>query len=400
MKFLLVIDDYMPESTRVGAKMFHELAVQLVKNGHEVTVLTPRINQKKKLVISLLDGVTIWNFKSGRIKDAPFIIRGINESVLSYRAWASIKPLVNKNTFDGIIYYSPSIFFGRVIKKLKTRIKCKSYLVLRDIFPQWAIDSGLLKPYSPITLYFKYFEKVCYEHADYIGLMSQANIENFKGKNKSKCEVLYNWADTSIPTREKQFFSIRDKYNLQNKVVFFYGGNIGHAQDMGNLIRLAKNMHHMTSAHFLFIGQGDEVELIIKMANGLNLENFTYIPSVNQQHYREILTEVDIGLFSLAYTHTFHNFPGKLLSYMAYSLPILGSVNPGNDLINVINNHEAGLITINGQDDLLYENAMKLLSDHELRERIGMSGRKLLIKKFSVKAAASLIERKFQNESY
>ena len=156
MKLALVIDDYLPHSTRIGAKMFHELALELIEQGHQVTVITPQTNQRAKLTEEKLDGVNIWRYKSGPIKDIGNVRRAINESLLSLKAWMAIRSKVSRDTFDGAVYYSPSIFFGGLINRLKARCNCKSYLVLRDLFPQWVIDEGLIKEGSLIARYFHF----------------------------------------------------------------------------------------------------------------------------------------------------------------------------------------------------------------------------------------------------
>lgn len=395
MKIALVIDDYLPSSTRVGAKMFHELAIELRDYGHDITVITPNYQQNTKLVITDLDGIKVWRFKSGPIKDVGKMQRALNETLLSLKAWRAINSYVKHDTFDGVIYYSPSIFWGWLVSKLKKRCSCPAYLVLRDLFPQWVIDAGILKEKSLIVKYFRIFEHYSYKQADNIGLMSDKNLEVFRLQNINyPCEVLRNWAKISQVDHENICrTSIREKLNLQHKIIFFYGGNIGHAQDMANLMRLVKNMHSQENAHFLFIGQGDEVELINSLAAEWQLNNFTYLPSVSQEEFKFILDEVDVGLFSLSAQHTAHNFPGKLLGYMVASLPILGSVNTGNDLLDIVNSYKAGFIHVNGEDVLLLQSAQKLYFDETLRCKIGENSKQLLIDQFSVNSAAMHVEK-------
>ncbi|WP_019276552.1 glycosyltransferase family 4 protein [Vibrio coralliilyticus] len=392
MHLALIIDDYLPNSTRIGAKMFHELAVELKNKGHAVTVITPDENQTASVVIDDLDGIRIWRFKSGAIKDTNKIFRAINESFLSYRAWSSIKKLIKSDSFDGVVYYSPSIFWGGIVKKIKKRCQCRSYLVLRDLFPQWVIDAGMIKPGSIIEKYFRHFESTSYEQADLIGLMSERNVECFQqanGNHKFDVELLRNWTSvTNVNISRTGAESYRQRLGLAGKLIYFYGGNIGHAQDMANLMRLAKNMSTLPDAHFLFVGQGDEVELINNLAEEWKLKNFTYLPSVNQNEFKQILSEVDVGLFSLSKLHTTHNFPGKILGYMNEALPILGSVNSNNDLMPMINNNEAGYIHINGEDDALLSSAVNLYNNIELRTELGNNSRKLIDKEFSVEMAS------------
>jgi glycosyltransferase involved in cell wall biosynthesis len=395
MKIALVIDDYLPSSTRVGAKMFHELAIELRDYGHEITVITPDYQQNVEFRITDLDGITVWRFNSGPIKDVSKLQRAVNESLLSLKAWRAIKSEIKSGTFDGIIYYSPSIFWGMLVNRLKKKCCCPAYLVLRDLFPQWVIDAGMLKENSLIARYFRFFEHYSYKQADQIGLMSEKNLDLFRlQNNKYPSEVLRNWAKIYLTCgKDVSKNSIREKLNLHNKIIFFYGGNIGHAQDMANLMRLVKNMQIHEDAHFLFVGQGDEVNLINSLAKEWNLENFTYLPSVNQDEFKNILAEVDIGLFSLSANHTAHNFPGKLLGYMVDSLPILGSVNKGNDLLDLVNDNEAGFIHVNGEDENLFSSAEQLYFDESLRRKIGGNAKQLLINQFSVNSAAKHIEK-------
>jgi len=398
MKLAIICDDYLPDSTRVGAKMLHELAKELILQGHQPVVITPKsFTFPFKKYEKKIDEVTIWRFWSGKIKDTGSIRRAINESFLSFFAWQQIKLQLKKNTFDGIIYYSPSIFFGPLVAKLKKYFKCRSYLILRDFFPQWAVDANLIKNNSLIHRYFRFFESLSYKNADMIGVMSHGNLKifNHKTNNRFKVQVLRNWANTE-PEDIYNKRDLREILNLKNKIIFFYGGNIGRSQDMKNLMRLANRMKKFRNAHFLFVGQGDEVNLINQLAVKWKLKNFSYLASVTQDEYRSILTQVDIGLFSLSAKHTSHNFPGKLLGYMSYSLPILGSVNKGNDLINLLTDNNAGYITVNGDDDLFFQNAVKLLFSLELRNEIGLAGKELLHKEFNVSRIAGIITNSLQ----
>ncbi len=391
LKILIIVDDYMPYSIKVSAKMMHELACEFKAQGHSVTVVTPHPKLTVKIHISELDGIKVLRFKSGEIKNVNKIKRAVNESLLSFRAWKYGKRFFEENPHDLIVYYSPSIFWGKLVSHLKRLWNAPSYLILRDIFPQWAVDQGLIRRDSLIEKYFRYFEKKNYNAADIIGLMSFKNLKWFKNTynlNK-KLEVLYNWA-ANKPVREK--INYKEKLGLCGKVVYFYGGNMGHAQDMMNIVRLAKNMKNETRAHFVLVGAGDEVEMVRESIRREQLENMTLLPAVRQNEFKQMLASFDVGLFTLHKNHSTHNFPGKLLGYMVQGLPILGSINKGNDLKEIIEKAGAGLITVNGEDEIFYQNALKLL-DGENRKRMGEAARLLLKDVFSVESAAMQIEQ-------
>lgn len=389
MKLLLIIDDYLPESIKVGAKMMHELACELKVQGHEVTVVTPSPKLKVKTEISVLDGITVCRFKSGEIKNVGKAKRAINETLLSHHAWRSFKSYFQDNPHDLIVYYSPTIFWGGLVARLQKLWDASSYLILRDLFPQWALDQGLIRKDSKIEKYFRYFEAKNYTAADTIGLMSHKNLEWFNESvtTDKKLEVIYNWA-SNTPVKSNSDY--KAKLGLIGKTVYFYGGNIGHAQDMMNIVRLAKNMQNETKAHFILVGAGDEVELVREAIEKESLNNMTLLPSVTQDEFKQMLAEFDVGLFTLHKDHSTHNFPGKLLGYMVQELPILGSINEGNDLKEIVEEAGAGLVTVNGEDKVLYENALKLLDD-EYRKQIGKNASKLLKSTFLVEAAAKQI---------
>lgn len=391
MRIALICDDYLPHSTRVSAKMMHELACELLCKGHEPVVICPD-DKIKSLDILKLDGVTIYKFPNGSIKDVSKIYRAINESALSFNAWRFVSKHLSEDKIDGIVYYSPSIFFGPLVKKIKQKHRCKSYLILRDSFPQWLVDQKIIKKNGLAEKYFRCFERINYNAADCIGVMSDRNKDIFINKysDKYNVQVLFNWANfKSIDIIPHS--TLLSKMSLQDKVIFFYGGNIGHAQDMMNLMRLVKSMAYRDDVHFLLVGQGDEVSVVENFILDNSLNNCTYLPSITQCEFKSVLKVVDVGLFSLAKNHSVHNFPGKLLGYMANKLPILGSVNEGNDVMQVINSAKAGFAFVNGNDEALLNAAISLAEDTQLRKSLGNNAFSLLQEKFSVEMAADTI---------
>lgn len=394
MRLAIIGDDSLPSSTLVHAKMLHELAAEFVKQGHTAVIIAPgKPKQLKRLDVSRIDEITYWKFKSGKLRGQGKLKRAVHETLLSFNAWLAIRHEVEKEPFEGVIYYSPSTFFGPLVNKIKAKSRCKSYLILRDMFPQWAIDEGLIKNGSLIEKYFRYFENINYHASNSIGLMSPKNLTLFTDKYQDKfnTHVLYNWADKDTVLPKNVHTDLRETYGLQDKVIFFYGGNIGHAQDMGNLLRLALSMKEVVNAHFIFLGQGDEVDLVKTTIESQNLSNTTFLPSVSQARYKEILTQIDVGLFSLAASHKTHNFPGKLLGYMVESLPILGSINAGNDLSEVVIDAGAGFVLVNGQDAEFFEAAKVLATDGYKRKKMGNNANSLLAKQFSVESAVNTI---------
>jgi glycosyltransferase involved in cell wall biosynthesis len=393
MRIALIPDEFLPDGTRAHSKMIYELACELKNLGHVAIVITPGTpNQARILQIDYIDDIEVWRFRSGYTRGVGMVRRGINEFLLSFRAWFAIRKMVKANKIDLCVNYSPTIFFGPLAWKLRNQ-GAYVYLVLRDMFPQWVIDQGLIKESSFAAHFFRLFEKVNYTTAHCIGLQSKANLDLFSVKFPTfkNIEILMNWTITDHFGEDKDDGSLRESLGIGNKVLFFYGGNIGHAQDMSNIMRLAKNLRDIHQAHFLILGEGDEYGLIKNLKAEWVLDNVTILPSVPQAEFESILAASDIGLFSLAREHSAHNFPGKILGYLRAGKPVLGSVNAGNDLLHVINDSNSGFVFLNGEDCLLETAAKKLVESAQLRKNTGDNGAILLQQKFCVESAAQII---------
>jgi glycosyltransferase involved in cell wall biosynthesis len=399
MRILLLVVYYLP-STMSSAKLIHDLAAEFLRRGHEPIVVAPDENILADTEIANEGGIKVLRIRTGKIKTAPRWVRGFNEARLSNIIWEKGRRFFEKNPCDLIVYYSPTIFFGSLVKRLKKHFACPSYLILRDIFPQWAVDAGVLSQ-GLIYKFFKLKERQNYDAADIIGVQSPANLRYFEeeGLNrKYRLEVLFNWA--ALAEENVQQTAYRERLGLQGKVVFFYGGNIGVAQDMDNLVRLAINLQSEESAYFLLVGDGSEVPRLRADIASKGLTNIAIYDAVGQREYLSMLSEFDVGLISLARGLRTQNFPGKMLGYMYHSMAILASINPWNDLKEILEDRQAGVVCTNGEDDLFAAHAKRLVRDENYRRLLGKNARTLLESTFSVSKAAGQILVHFSRGNY
>jgi O26-antigen biosynthesis N-acetyl-L-fucosamine transferase len=390
MHILILIDCYLP-SCKSGPKHIHDLGIEFLRQGHEVTVLTSSDTIQPTLEVSTEDEVRVARVKTGKIKGAGKVFRAIQETILSERFWRASKPYLIAHPADLIIYYSPTIFFGSLVRRLKLLWSCPAYLILRDIFPQWAVDAGVLRK-GLVWRFFRRKEIEQYNAADVIAVQSPGDLEYFAREfpdSGYRLEVLPNWV--ALEEHDLPHTNYRARLGLQNKVVFFYGGNLGIAQDVDNLLRLAANMAEHSQVHFLLVGEGSELSRLKKAIEARGLCNIQVLPPVDQKEYLSMLSEFDVGLISLDRRLTTHNVPGKLLGYMYWGIPVLASVNPGNDLFAAIADSQAGFCHENGNDRKLAAAALDLATHADLRACMGKNSRLLLERKFSAAAAAQRI---------
>jgi glycosyltransferase involved in cell wall biosynthesis len=382
-----------------SAKLIHDLATEFLRLGHEPIVVAPDESILKDTEITIGSGIKVLRVRTGKIKTASRLVRGFNEARLSNIIWEKGRRFFEENPCDLIVYYSPTIFFGSLVMRLKKHFACPSYLILRDIFPQWAVDAGVLS-HGMVYKFFKLKERQNYDAADIIGVQSPANLRYFEENGLDKkyhLEVLFNW--TALVEENIQPGACRERLGLQGKVVFFYGGNIGVAQDMDNIIRLAKNLRGEESAYFLLVGDGSEVPRLRADIASKGLTNIAIHNAVGQKEYLSMLSEFDVGLISLARGLRTQNFPGKMLGYMYHSMPILASVNPGNDLKEILEDQQAGLVCMNGEDELFAAHARRLVRDENYSRQLGKNSRTLLENSFSVSRAAGQILAHFRQEN-
>ncbi len=388
MRILILVDCYYP-STKSSAKLVRDLARELCRRGDQTVVLTPSDSIDQTAEIATEDGITVVRVKSGRIKGANRIQRAIREARLSGNLWRGAKDFLLENPCDLILFYSPTIFFGKLVRRLKKLWRCPSYLILRDIFPEWAADARVIKR----DLIYEFFRRAAvrqYRAADVIGVQSPANLAYFARTfplTDFHVRVLFNW--TSLDETQLPPTSYRSALGLEDKTVFLYGGNMGVAQDMDNILRLATRLAPRRDIHFLLVGDGSEAPRLDAAIAERQLTNIQIISGVPQQTYLSMVSEFNVGLISLDARLTTHNVPGKLLSYLYWGLPVLASVNPGNDLLEILEDNGAGFCVINGDDDRLARAALRLADDRALSATMRANARRLLEHQFSVQSAVS-----------
>lgn len=392
MRILILTDCYLP-SPKSGAQQIHDLGVEFLRQGHQVAILAPSDSISRPLATALEDGLRVARVRTAKIKGAGRPQRAFREMRLSPVLWKNAGRFLRENPCDLLVFYSPTIFLAGLVRRVKRLCACPAYLILRDIFPQWALDLNILRP-GPALTFLRWHERRQYAVADAIGVQSRADLDYFRRRfpgRPYRLEVLYNW--TSLPPAQPPPAGDRAALGLLDKVVFLYGGNIGVAQDMDNILRLAANVSHDSRIHFLLVGDGSEVPRINRAIAARSLHNIRVLPPLGQPEYLSLVAQADVGLVSLDSRLTTHNIPGKILGYFSCAKPVLASINPGNDLFHLFSDSNAGICLVNGAegDSRLACAAIRLADDRSLRATMGRNGRRLLEQKFSVAAAAEQI---------
>lgn len=397
MNILILSDRYYPAPVS-GAILIKDLADELTDQKHCVTVVCGdhTITDHN---ISREDSVNVLRVKVANQKALNKANRLIFELSLQYKMWKVYKNELKNAQFDIVIAHSPTIFWSFIISRINNIKKIPTYLILRDLFPQWTLDSGELSRLNPVYWVLRYFELRLYKNSDLIGLQSERDIKyisNLKDRLNFETEVLFNWQKK--PQQQPMKSNIRKDLDLLDKVIFIFGGNIGIAQNIKGLMRVIDEFEKNQNIHFLFIGAGTEYETLNKWLTENSKKNVTLMPSVTNDEYQAILVECDVGIVSLRKDIVTNNYPNKMLNYMRYKLPILATLNIDIELHDFINKHEIGLVSDNGDDKSLIKNINFLAKNKEEREKMGLNGFFLLEKEFNSKSAVKKILKFYEDE--
>lgn len=391
MRVVIVADTFPPLRTS-GAIQLRDLSEEFLRQGHDTTVLVATPNLSVPFCIDDMDGVRVVRLRTPRTKDISYARRLIGEAAMPFAMMRNLaqSPIANVK-YDAVVWYSPTIFLGPIVRKLKAFSQAPSYLIIRDIFPQWAADMGLI-PRGPILWMLEAIANYQYRSADAIGVQAPGNLkffETFGPKNHDfKLEVLQNWL---APARSKGCAIDLTQTRLAGRRIFAYAGNMGVAQQMDKLLDMALALRARKDVGFLFVGRGSEVARLEARASEASADNILFHDEISPDDIPGLYAQVDVGLISLDSRHQTHNIPGKFLTYIQAGLPVLASINHGNDLANIISSQHVGRVSTDPVGSDLAELATSML-DVELQDpQISIRCRDLFDEFFSARGAVQQI---------
>ncbi len=383
MKIALIADTFPPLRTS-GAVQLRDLTREFARQGNSLCVLLPAPDQSEPWKLEELDSAQVLRLKAPRTKDIGYVRRTLAELTMPFAMLRNLRksPLAMER-WDGVVWYAPSIFHGPLVSALKKSSACKSYLIIRDIFPEWAVDMGLMGRGLP----YRFFDVVAryqYSVADVIGVQTLGNhryFESWLAHPGRHLEVLKNWLDKPAHVR----CSIRvDQTVLAGRKVLVYAGNMGVAQGMDILLDLADKLRCRYDVGFLFVGRGSDVSRLKVAAQARQLDNVVFFDEIDPDEIPDLYAQCNAGIVALDPRHKSHNIPGKFLTYMQSGLPVLANINAGNDLAQMVRDEGVGQVCETNQVDELLLLTEKLLGQIETDSGLSSRCTALFEREFAV----------------
>lgn len=337
--------------------IYTDLLREFIKHGHHICVISPMERRKKeKSYVINENRCKILKLKIGNMQKTNVFEKGISTLVIETQFIGGIKKYFCDEKFDLVLYATPPVTFYKVIEYVKKRDGANSYLMLKDIFPQNAVDIGMMSKTgikAPLYKYFRNKEKRLYGISDRIGCMSQANVdyvlkhnpevrrrqeESLKSTGKPIVEICPNSVETTdMSLTEEERIEIRKKYKIPlDKIVFVCGGNLGKPQGIDFMLKCLHSQRKNDKVFFLIVGNGTEyfkIEHYIKKYRPKKIALYQWIP---KEDYDKVVAACDVGMIFLDHRFTIPNFPSRLLSYMQAKLPILAVTDSNTDIGNII----------------------------------------------------------------
>jgi glycosyltransferase involved in cell wall biosynthesis len=381
--------------------IYSDLMREFVNGGHKVYIISPtekRENKPTKLID--FGNYKILKLQIGNTQKTGVIEKGISLLTMESKFISGIKKHFSGITFDLVIYSTPPITLQKAVEYIKKRDNAATYLILKDIFPQNAVDLGMFGKNSIFYHYFRRKEKKLYKQSDFIGCMSQANVDFIIKHNPDidhkVVEVCPNSIEPlNVEKNDVKINEIRKKYYIPtDKTVFIYGGNLGKPQGIDFLIECLKSNENNEKVFFLIVGSGTEFNKLKNFFNQEKPENSKLLNQLPKDDYETLANSCDVGLIFLDKRFTIPNFPSRLLSYMQASMPVLAATDINTDIGKVIENGNFGFWC----ESRLVEDFNKLvekLCDKKLRDELGENGRNYLENNYTAKHSYDIIMKHF-----
>ncbi len=320
--------------------LYADLVREFRRHGHEIYAVTPTRRGKTECVTDR-NGVHIIKVKNGQIQKTGRVKKVINLLTLEKKSIKAVKKYAKGVKFDLIINICSNLCYAKTAAYFKKRDGAINYLLLKDIFPQNAVDIDMMGTGGLMGIVYRHFkkkEKKFYRNADYVGCMSKANREYILGHNSGlapeKVTVVPNSIEPQdVTLDEAGRMAIREKYGLpQDKTIFVYGGNLGKPQDIPFIVECLRAQKRNERAFFFLLGDGTEYGKLEQFVETDKPANVKLMKRLPREDFDAMLAACDVGLLFLDHRFTVPNYPSRLLSYMQAGLPVLACTDPNTDV--------------------------------------------------------------------
>jgi colanic acid biosynthesis glycosyl transferase WcaI len=404
MRILIYSYNYHPEPIGI-APLMTELAEGLVKRGHQVRVVTAMPNYPEREIYEGYKGKWYMNeYKNGvQIQRSYVWIRpqpNLLDRVMldASFVFTSFLPAMAGWRPDVILSTSPSLPVCVPTTVLGWLHDCPVVLNLQDILPDAAIHVGLLKNKLLIHL-FRALEKFAYHTATKISVIADGFVDNLlsKGVKDSKIVQIPNWVDVNFirpMPQENNYF--RKEYNLENKFVILYSGNIALTQGLETVIQAASHLRHIPDIAFVIVGEDKGLQRLAGLCKENGADNVRLVPFQPRQKLPEMLAASDVGLVVQKKNVISFNMPSKIQVLLASGRAVVASVPDNGTAARAIRQSRGGVVVPPEESEALAKAIFELYQNPDKVKTLGYNSRQFAMDQYSFEQALDRYESLFE----
>jgi glycosyltransferase involved in cell wall biosynthesis len=403
MSHILLIHQAFVTPNEPGGTRHFEMAAQLRDYGHNLTIVASdlsyltgqrTIQQKGLVVEQVLSGIRVL-----RAFTYPSLHLSYTWRIVSFMSfflsalWASLKA----GHVDLVMGTSPpmpqsvSAWLAAVVRRRPFMLE------IRDLWPEFAIDMGVLK--NPTLIRFAYWlEAFLYQRATHIVVNSPAYRDYMlqRGIPAAKVTLIPNGVDPDMFLPEEDGHTVREFFGLQDKFIVTYAGALGFANDISTILRAAKHLRDTSNIVLLIVGDGKERDQLEHTARLEGLTNVIFAGAQPKSEMPLVLAASDVCVATLKDIPMFKTtYPNKVFDYMAAGRPTILAID--GVIRDVIEAANGGIYVPPGNDLALADAIRKLHHDQMLAREMGCSARNYVVKHFNrrdhARQFADLIEQ-------
>lgn len=402
MRILHLSQYFPPEGGAVQVRA-HAMAANLVKRGHQVTVLTEMPNHPvgivhpayrgKWLVREELDGidvVRVW------VKTSPRKTFSTRLAFyFSYMINAALRGLFLRGAYQVIFANSPPLFVAGAGLSLSYLRRTPFVLEVQDLWPESAIALGELRNPRFIR-WATQLEEQCYHHARQIITVTDGIYNRLaeRGYPAHKLTLLENGSNTDLFYPQSEAAAqIRADLNLSDKFIALYAGLMGLAYDFESVIKAAHLLQAESDIHFILVGDGPRREQVETLVQASQLPNLTLLPAQPLEVMPAFFTAADVTLIPLRNLELFRGTrPVKMFDAWACQCPVILGVI-GGEAQQLVETAHAGLVIEPENPTELARAILALRNDRIKRQQLGQNGRQYVLTHYSFQTMVLKLEQ-------
>lgn len=325
----------------------------------------------------------VWSFLFDKNKNIGRILNGTS-------CFLSMLPRLFSNSNNALLVFNTNPALLSLLGVFGAKLRGQRYVILiHDLWPELPAHIGMIKKDGTLYRAIELLNRLSFKYASRIIVLSEAmklRVLDKIPEMDGSVRVIHNWVDANrVYPVAKENNRLLEELGLQHKKVVMYSGNLGRYQPLEVMIGAAKELRNRKDILFLFAGDGGKKQKIQEMAASMNLDNVMFIPFQPLDRLAESLSMADISLIGIYPENEGVIMPSKLYGLLAVGKPIICVSDPSSEVVEILNQAEAGLHSSIDDPRELAQKIVALLDNPQKAQELGQNGRRYFLERFERK---------------